>query len=200
MNQSVGKSDGTTATTDISIRWQWLTGFVLTSLLAFYGTLLQAGHPAGDSMRLFQLEQATPVVSAPGLALPGLDGTMHQLSDYQGQVVVINFLSTWCAPCRREMPALEKAWQRLKPAGVVVLAVAMQDDPEMVRRFLQESGVTFPILLDQDGKASQQWSFSGIPATFVLDKRSRIIYRAMGLREWDSDEIIHRLIELAERE
>jgi len=200
MNQPVGKSDDMTATTDITIRWQWLTGFALVCLLAFHGTLLQAGHPSDRSTRFYQLEKVTPMVSAPGLTLPGLDEAMYQLSDYEGRVVVVNFWSTWCAPCRREMPSLEKAWQKLKPAGVVVLGVAMQDDPEMVRGFLQESRVTFPVLLDQDGKASQQWSFSGIPATFVLDKKSRIIYRAMGLREWDSDEIIDHLTELTEAE
>ncbi len=74
MNQSVGKSDDMAATTDTSIRWQWLTGFALTCVLAFYGTLLQAGHPAGSSMRFYQLEKATPVVSAPGLTCPGLTG------------------------------------------------------------------------------------------------------------------------------
>lgn len=200
MNQSVGKRDDMAAMTDISIPWQWLTGFALACLLAFHGTLLQAGQPSDSSMRVYQLEKATPIVAAPGLALPGLDGAMYQLSDYEGQVVVVNFWSTWCAPCRREMPSLEKAWQRLKPAGVVVLGVAMQDNPEMVRRSLQESRVTFPILLDQDGKVSQQWPFSGIPATFVLDRKSRIIYRAMGLREWDSDEIINYLTALMEAE
>jgi len=200
MNQPIEKPDVWTLTANLSTPWRWFTGFALVWLLAPYSIPLQAGHPSGNPTRLYQLEQVSPVVPAPGLDLSGLDGAMHQLADYRGQVVVVNFWSTWCAPCRREMPSLEKAWQRLRPAGVMVLGVATQDDPEMVRRFLQESKLTFPILIDPDGKVSQQWSFSGIPATFVLDKRGQVIYRAMGLREWDSDEIIHRLIELAETE
>lgn len=173
---------------------------LLALLLLFPALAPQAGHASRDPQRFYQLTPMTPVAPAPALELPALDGTRHRLDDYRGQVVVINFWSSWCTPCRREMPSLEKAWQRLKPAGVTVLGVAMQDDPAVVERFLRESGVTFTILLDADGKASQRWPFSGIPASFVLDRQGRIVYRAMGLREWDSDEMIDQLKALAESE
>jgi peroxiredoxin len=181
-----------------STPWPGFIGLGLLLLLLFQGVAPQAGHASRDPMRFFQLTPVTPVTPAPPLELAALDGVPHRLSDYQGQVVVVNFWSSWCTPCRREMPALEQAWQRLRPFGVTVLGVAMQDDPEVVGRFLQESGVTFTILMDPDGKASQRWPFSGIPATFVLDRQGRMVYRALGLREWDNDEIIDRLIELAE--
>ncbi len=157
---------------------------------------LQAGHASSGPNRYYTLEAVEPVLVAPVLELADPDGVVHRLADYRNRVVVINFWSTWCAPCRREMPSLEKAWQRLEPAGVVVLGVSIQDDPAMIRRFLQESRVSFPILLDRDGKVSQQWPFSGIPATFVLDRKGRIAYRAMGLREWDSEKIIRRITAL----
>ncbi|WP_260293233.1 TlpA family protein disulfide reductase [Sedimenticola hydrogenitrophicus] len=180
--------------------WPGFYGLGLLLLLLIQGVAPQTGHASSDPLRFFQLTPIAPVTPAPPLVLSALDGVTHRLSDYQGQVVVINFWSSWCTPCRREMPSLEQAWQRLRPFGVTVLGVAMQDDPEVVGRFLRKSGVTFTILMDPDGKASQRWPFSGIPATFVLDRQGRIVYRAMGLREWDSDEIIDRLIELAETE
>lgn len=197
MNQPLVKRDVSAWRANLSVPWRWFIGVALVGLVS-HNALLQAGHSNGHEARVYQLETISPAVPAPALDLAGLDGTLYQLSDYQGRVVVVNFWSTWCAPCRREMPALEDAWQRLRPSGVMVLGVAIQDDPEMVERFLQETRVTFPILIDRDGGVSQRWSFSGIPATFVLDKEGRIVYRALGLREWDSDEIVNRLIELAD--
>ncbi|TVO70059.1 TlpA disulfide reductase family protein [Sedimenticola selenatireducens] len=161
-------------------------------------TIASAADPmAAYKMRHYQLQTLKDKPLAPVFSLPSVDGQIHDLSAYRGQVVVVNFWSTWCAPCRKEMPSLERAWQRLKSDRIVVLGIAIQDDPEMVRRFLQEREISFPVLLDSDGKVAETWPFSGIPATFVLDKEGRIIYRALGLREWDSDSIILKVKALA---
>lgn len=180
-------------------RLRILPATILLGLLSLFPAFApQVSHASRDPQRFYQLTSVIPIAPAPALELPALDGKRHRLDDYSGRVVVINFWSSWCSPCRREMPALEQVWQRLRPAGVVLLGVAIQDDPTVVKRFLEESGVTFPVLMDTDGTVSQQWPFSGIPATFVLDRQGRIVYRAMGLRKWDSDELIDRLEALAQ--
>lgn len=144
------------------------------------------------------LPPLAPKLQAPGMSLPDLQGGEFHLEDLRGRVVVINFWATWCGPCRSEMPALERAWQRLRLHDVELLAVATQDDPQMLRRFLQRNPVTFPVLLDESGKAAREWPFSGIPATFVIDGRGRMVYRALGARDWDSEPILRRILELRE--
>ncbi|MCG8428676.1 MAG: TlpA family protein disulfide reductase [Chromatiales bacterium] len=128
--------------------------------------------------------------------MPDVNGNSHMLSSYKGRVVVINFWATWCIPCRKEMPALENAWQQLKSHDVVFLAIAMNDEAASIKRFLEKTAVTFPIPLDGDGQVANQWRVTGIPVTFILDKAGRIIYRETGVREWDSAQIVDKIVAL----
>lgn len=183
-----------------SAPWPGLIGLCLLGLLAVCTTPVPAGQITDDAVHRDQLERIAPPVSAPDLQLSDTDGKSYLLNDYRGAIVVVNFWSVWCAPCRREMPALENVWQRLKSRGVVVLAVAIRDEPETVARFARNQGLTFPVLLDPEGETPKRWSFSGIPAGFVLDRQGRIVYRAMGLQAWDSPEMIDRLTQLSQAE
>lgn len=91
---------------------------------------------------------------APDLALPQLDGTQRTLRDLRGQVVLINVWATWCPPCRAEMPAIQQAYAAYHERGFVVLAVNQREDATAITPFLEQYGLTFPILLDSDGQAS----------------------------------------------
>lgn len=142
------------------------------------------------------LQRLVPGQQAVDFVLPQMGGGELSLQSLRGQVVVINFWASWCAPCRYEIPALERAWQQLRSRGVVLLAVATQDDPGMVARFLERNPVTFPVLLDETGEVARTWPFSGIPATFVIDPDGRLVYRAMGVREWDSQPVIQQILAL----
>ncbi|TVT50046.1 MAG: TlpA family protein disulfide reductase [Sedimenticola thiotaurini] len=167
---------------------------VIGALLLLLAVEAVAANPlAAYKDRYYQLQAVDGLPQAPAFSLATLEGEIHQLDGYRGQVVVINFWSTWCAPCRKEMPSLERAWQQLKSENIRVLGVAIQDDPEMIARFLKEYQISFPILMDSDGQVAQSWPFSGIPATFVLDGEGRIVYRALGLREWDHDTILQKV-------
>lgn len=150
----------------------------------------------GEDTDRYSLQLLSPSQPAPPLALPSVQGDIIDLDSLRGQVVIVNFWATWCAPCRREMPLLERAWRRLRPYGVVLLAVATQDDPGMLDRFLSRSPVTFPVLLDESGKTAQAWPFSGIPATFIIDPSGRVVYRALGVREWEADPVVERILAL----
>jgi peroxiredoxin len=183
-------------TADYGMR-RMINGLLILLSLTLATISFAADPMAAYKMRHYQLQTMKDKPLAPVFSLPTVDGQIHDLSAYRGQVVVVNFWSTWCAPCRKEMPSLERAWQRLESDRIVVLGIAIQDDPEMVSRFLQQWEISFPLLLDSEGTVAQTWPFSGIPATFVLDKGGRIIYRALGLREWDSDSIITKVKALA---
>ena len=175
----------------------FIVGIVVLVVSIGYPIDVSAKQDAEIKARDFQLDAVTENSIAPDFTLPDRSGIIHRLSDYKGRVVIINFWSTWCIPCRKEMPALERAWQRLKPSGAILLAIAMQDELESIEHFLKNSPVSFPVLLDSDGEIAKQWRVIGIPVTYILDTTGRIVYRATGIREWDSDVIINQILDLA---
>ena len=128
---------------------------------------------------------------APELRLWGLDGAEHDLSTMKGQVVVINFWATWCPPCIEEMPSIQKMWEKLRGRGLEVLGVNLGEPADTIRAFLDEfdSKLEFPILLDPEGEAFRAWGARGLPKTYVVNKRGRIIYEAEGGRNMDSEHI-----------
>ncbi len=127
---------------------------------------------------------------APEFVLVDADGKQHRLSDYRGNVVAINFWATWCPPCLREMPSMQRLWDRWKNKNFVILAIDVGEDDETVFRFTIEldTPLEFPLLLDREGKVVAQWPVLGLPTTFILDKQGRVVYRAVGGREWDQAE------------
>ena len=133
--------------------------------------------------------------AAPALKLQDLDGKTHDLSDLKGKVVVVNFWATWCPPCRREMPSLERLRQHLADKGLAAVAVDVGEDADTVFSFTGQLDPApgFPLLLDKDSVAMQRWKVRGLPTTFVVDTQGRVIYRAVGGREFDHEAIIKQL-------
>jgi peroxiredoxin len=116
---------------------------------------------------------------APDLALPQLDGTPVTLRDLRGQVVLINIWATWCPPCRAEMPAIQQAYAAYRDRGFMVLAVNQREEATAITPFLEQYGLTLPILLDRDGQASATYQASALPSSFFVDRCGviRAIYR-----------------------
>jgi len=111
---------------------------------------------------------------APDLALPQLDGTPRTQRDLRGQVVLINVWATWCPPCRAEMPSIQQAYTAYRERGFIVLAVNQREDATAIRPFLEQHGLTFPILMDSDGQASATYQASALPSSFFVDRRGVI--------------------------
>jgi peroxiredoxin len=109
---------------------------------------------------------------APDFTLDTLQGETIRLSDLRGRIVVINFWASWCPPCRAETPALQQAYQQYKDAGVVILGVNLTDQDSLsdVKSFVQEFGLTYPILLDRDGSTSLRYRIQGLPSTYFLNR------------------------------
>ena len=135
---------------------------------------------------------------APEFALEDLDGVTHRLADYRGRVVIVNFWATWCPPCREEMPSMQRAWEKLESEGIVMLAVNGGEDEDTVFQFTANYPVEFPLLLDRDSKVTGEWPVRGLPTTFVVDPRGRLVYRAIGGREWDDPELLALVRALSE--
>lgn len=113
---------------------------------------------------------------APDFTLDTLDGTKVTLSELRGKIVLINLWATWCPPCRAEMPALENAYKQYKDSGVVVLGlnVTNQDSEKDIPPFVDEFGLTFPILLDRDGSVSALYQLKGLPTTYFVNREGII--------------------------
>ncbi len=113
---------------------------------------------------------------APSFSLESLAGEEIQLSDYRGQVVVLNLWASWCPPCRAEMPAFQSIHHEYKDQGLVVLGVNMtfQDSLPAASAFVDEFGLTFPILLDRTGLVANTYRMRALPSTFIIDREGVI--------------------------
>lgn len=103
---------------------------------------------------------------------PGESGRAARLSEYRGRVVLLNIWATWCDPCRREMPSIERLYQELGPRGLAVVAVSIDDAGAEadIRAFVQEYALTFEIWHDPTGRIQQAYQLIGVPQSFVIDR------------------------------
>jgi thiol-disulfide isomerase/thioredoxin len=164
-----------------------LTWLAVTQLLAvLMVTTAHAGLPHG----LRVVEDAQP---APALDLVDLDGRRHRLSDYRGQVLVINFWATWCLPCREELPGMGRAARELAGDGVRVVTVAMGQDVTEVREFLAFLDFDLPKLVDPAGRAAEAWRVQTLPTSCVVDPAGRIALQVIGAYDWESPALWERL-------
>lgn len=167
----------------------------LAALLAGPTCLQASTHGLGDGLTVTYKSPA-----APRLRLEALNGDVVDLATMAGRVVVVNFWATWCPPCIEELPSMQRLWDQTHADGLDILAVNVGEPPDAIRAFLREFEPTlaFPILLDREGEAFRDWRIRGLPKTFVVNKRGRIIYEAEGGRDMSSEHIRERLRELME--
>jgi peroxiredoxin len=113
-----------------------------------------------------------PIVgtAADDFQLMDLNGSMHRLSEYRGQVVLLNFWATWCKPCTTEMPAMQTTYDKLRASGFVVLAVNELEDDGKVRDHITQYGHTFPVLMDRKNTVANQFGVFGLPVSVFIDE------------------------------
>ncbi len=132
-------------------------------------------------------------IVAPSLVLKDLQGKQHDLKDYKGQVVLVQFWATYCGPCRKEMPSMNKMMKQMGDVPFKILAVDMGETKEEVDQFVSEVKPEFTILMDEDGKSIEDWRVFAAPSNFIIDPDGNIRYTLFGGVEWDSAELIEKL-------
>ncbi len=113
---------------------------------------------------------------APDFALKSATGENLRLSEYRGEVVMINFWATWCGPCQQEMPLLEELHNRYQRVGFRLLGVNIDDDASRAMQMVQSLGVTFPVLFDDTKSVSKLYQVEAMPVTVLLDRAGTVRY------------------------
>jgi len=147
--------------------------------------------------------ELSPYSAEPGTAvfnLPDLKGQQHNLEDYRGQVVLVNFWASWCPPCIQEMPVLEKLQQKLNEQPFEILAVNVGEKKYRVWKFVKLISFDLPVLLDERKDTFNAWGVSVLPTSFLLDKQGNIRYRVQGDTGWDSEDVVALIEELVNEE
>jgi len=154
--------------------------------LAQSSAALAAAEPAGPFARDFSL--LTPPIPAPLAAFQDLDGKRVRLADFKGDVVLLNFWATWCAPCVYEMPSLDRLQSILAGEGLKVLAVSIdRAGRAVVEPFAKKLDLKhLAIYLDPKSVLASGFGISGLPSTFLIDAKGRVVRVMAGAAEWDS--------------
>ena len=163
--------------------------FVLAALMLSASAGFAANVTTEEILRigLQPLKEGTEMVD---FELQDLSGSTRRLSDFKGKVVFLNFWATWCGPCRFEMPSMERLYRSLKSKGLEIVAVNLQEDRKSVQRFVDEYGLSFPVLLDTAGRIGAAYGARSIPTTYVVDRDGFVIAGTIGTREWDTEDYI----------
>jgi len=136
--------------------------------------------------------------AAPGFELASLDGGAVSLASLRGQVVLVNFWATWCAPCEDEMPAMGRLYESLREQGFELLAISVDDTEAEVRQFRERLGIPFPVLLDPDKQVAERYQTHRFPESFLVGRDGVIVERYIGPKEWDAPLYLERVRSLLE--
>lgn len=160
-----------------------LTRIIRYGLIALSLSAISVAAGAGE---LRPLKNPSP---ASAFMLRDVDGKLVSLRDFEGKVVLLNFWATWCANCRKEMPAMERLYQSLRADGFAIVAISVdQAATEKVKAFAEELKLTFPVLHDRDSIISRLYSNPGVPVSYLVNREGRIVYRVVGEYDWYSPE------------
>ncbi|MEW6374685.1 MAG: TlpA disulfide reductase family protein [Thermodesulfobacteriota bacterium] len=174
-------------------------GYLLIILILLSSNGLIEG--GGDA--LFLKTGISPIKDnkkAPNFCLENLSGKKVELKQFKGKVIFLNFWATWCGPCKEEMPSMEALYQKFKEKGFVFLTISVDyAGLKPVKEFIEKNRYTFPVLLDPKYEALDLYEVKGIPTTILIDKKGILIGKAIGPRNWRSQEVISLLNLLIEK-
>jgi len=139
-------------------------------------------------------------IEAPDFEVRTLDGGSLRLRDFRGQVVFLNFWATWCVPCRREMPAMEKLYREFRDQGFTIVALDLNEPTAAVRAFVKELGLTFPVGIDPAMVNFAVYGGRALPTSYLIGRDGKILGMVIGPREWDSQDARAYIKSLVEKQ
>ena len=169
---------------------------ILAAIAVLVGLVGPAPVPASEPAKELELARPGRSQAAEPFEVSTPEGGKLSLADYRGRVVLLNFWATWCEPCKEEMPAMERLYQKHRGQGLIVLAVSNDSEgsTQRVARFVKESGFTFPVGLDPRLKVANLYRVRVLPSSLVIDRKGTLSYIALGPRAWDKP-AAHQLFE-----
>jgi len=171
--------------------WRWLAarGWLLAGGL-FVGALCSSAGAEGpvvtSLLKPLDLRGYPSGTTPPPFSGHTLEARQVSMVNLGGKVILVNFWASWCRECRPEMPVLERIHREFAPQGLAVVGINAREDREVVRRYAKDLGLTFPLVLDPDGKINAAYGVVGLPTTFLVGRDGRAIALAIGPREWAS--------------
>ncbi len=158
-------------------------------LIGLTGVLLVFARPPGAAATT-EIEEPRTRVPAPVFAAPTLDGEILDLGQYEGRPVLIHFWATFCAPCREELPSLQKLAERCGDDTLAIITVAVdRGNRRGIEKLRRELGISLPVVLDPEGSIRQSYEVFALPITYALTPDLRIAGRTVGARDWESAEM-----------
>lgn len=133
---------------------------------------------------------------APAFTLDALAGGQVSLSQFKGQVVMVNFWATWCGPCQQEMPLLDQMYKKYKPAGFTLVGINVDKDAPPVKELLARKPVSFPVLLDPANQVSKAFHVDEMPSSVIIDRKGDIRYIHRGYKPGDENDYQDRIRQL----
>jgi peroxiredoxin len=130
---------------------------------------------------------------APDFALKSSTGENLRLSEYRGDVVMINFWATWCGPCRQEMPLLDELYTRYERVGFSLLGVNIDDDSRRAMQMIEELGVSFPVLFDARKEVSELYEVEAMPVTVLVDREGNVRHVHHGYKPGYEDKYLDQV-------
>ncbi len=160
-----------------------LSFFAFLSVFAIENT--SAAEDLYEALRVIKPKTVKP---APLFTLKGLDGEKINLQDYKGKTVLLNFWATWCVPCKEEMPAMQRLYNVFKDKNFEILAVSVdRGNIKGVESFVKMTGMTFPVLLDQDQTVRKKYFINALPTSYLIDNKGKMKGFISGERDWSGE-------------
>ncbi|MEJ2430050.1 MAG: TlpA disulfide reductase family protein [Deltaproteobacteria bacterium] len=138
-----------------------------------------------------------PGFKVPNFTFPDLNGKEVSLSDQRGKVLLVNVWATWCPPCRREMPSMQRLYKKFKGKNFEILAVSIDSEGrKAVEPFMRKMNLTFPALLDPGETIRSLYGITGVPESFIIDQQGILVEKIIGPINWATPEVFQFIQDL----
>ena len=161
---------------------------VLTFMALFVALTLTANDHQGSLLKTGDM--------VPEFKVTTLDGNDIAISELKGKIILINFFATWCGPCMKELPEVEKQlWPKFKDQNFVLVSIGREHTTEELIKWNKKKGFTFPIAADPKREVYSKFASQYIPRNFIVDKTGKIIWQGVGFNQKELDEIMKTIEE-----